>query len=499
MRHPPDRRSLWEATAPSADAHRPLGGPAERDVVVVGGGMTGLTTALVLVESGLDVMVLEARGLAAGTTGGTTGKLTSQHGLIYADLVKRHGEEAARSYGLANQAAIGQLRDLGERHGIDAAFEPQDAWLCADVAEHLDDLRAEFEAARDLGLPAEWHDASPMPMPAVGAVRFHDQAQFHAVRWCQGAARAIERLGGAIHTGTRVVSVDEADGAFTVQTEHGAVRARHVVIATLIPITGRAMEFNRGRPMTSHAIAARVDEPVAPGMVWTTEGWSVRTHREDGAQWLLVVGQSHETGTARGGGSADEAIEAYARQHFPVGEVTHRWSAQDLVADDRLPLVGRTAWSERLYVATGFQKWGLTNAVVASGLLTSLVQERDHPLADLLAPTRLTLSASARRFVGHTFDVARHFIGDRLDPEHTAIEDIPRGQGAVLRVEGRMTAVHRDDAGAVTMRSAVCPHLGCIVRWNEPESSWDCPCHGSRFDLSGEVLDGPATTPLAKG
>jgi glycine/D-amino acid oxidase-like deaminating enzyme/nitrite reductase/ring-hydroxylating ferredoxin subunit len=491
------RRSLWEQTAESSVVHPPLTGEVAREVAVIGAGMTGLTTALTLAEAGMDVVVLEARHVAAGTTGRTTGKVTSQHGRIYADLVQRHGDAAAGAYGLANQAAIGRLAALCDRHRIDANLEAADAWLCADTADDLVDLQREHEAARDLGLPAEWHDEAPVPFPVAGAVRFRDQAHLHPVRYCHGAADAITALGGTIHADTRVTDVTETADGVTVETEGGVVLAQHVVVATLVPIAGRALEFNRGRPTTSHAIAARLDDgDAAPGMVLTTAGWSLRTHREDGDLWLVVVGQGHETGVARGGVSAGEELEAFARRYFSVAEVSHRWSAQDLVPDDRLPLVGRTARSQRVHVATGFQKWGLTNAVVAADLLTCLVRGSDHPLANLLAPTRVTMAASARQFVGHTLDVARRFVGDRLIPERMQLDDVRVGHGAVVRLDGRMVAVSRDEDGTLNTRSAVCTHLGCLVRWNQPEQSWDCPCHGSRFDPTGEVLDGPATRPL---
>ena len=200
----------------------------------------------------------------------------------------------------------------------------------------------------------------------------------------------------------------------------------------------------------------------------------------------------HDTATQR----RHDALTAFAREHFGVGEVAYGWSSHDYVPDDRLPLVGTTALSQHIYVATGFQKWGLSNAMAAARLLTDLIQGRGNPLAAVFSPTRLRLRASTRQFIEHNGDVAIRFVGDRLKPTVSSVKDIPPGGGATVRVDGRLLAVSRDGDGTISSRSGICSHLGCVVQWNGAERSWDCPCHGSRFAETGEVLDGPATRPL---
>lgn len=491
-----DRPSLWHGTERAATPP-PLDGNMRREVAVVGGGITGLTTAVLLAEAGLDVVVLEARHVAAGTTGGTTGKLTSQHGMIYADLVDRHGPDVARAYGIANETAIAQVHDLCRRHDITADLASEDSHLYVDVDDDIDPLLREADVARQLGLPAEWVESTSLPFPVAGALRFTGQARLHAVRYCNGLVRALQSLGGQLHGGTRVTSVEEQGETVQVTTNHGVVTADHVVLATLAPITDRGFEFARLRPSRSYGIAARVDGPVPDGMYMSVgqPTRSISHHRDGDDQYVVVVGQSHETGHASGAGN-DDALADFARRHFDVRDIPFRWSAQDFVPDDRLPFVGTTGFADRIHVATGFQKWGLTNAMVAARLLVDLVTGADNVLADVLSPTRASIAASARSFVAHNLDVAKRFVGDRVVPQAGHVDDIPPGGGATVRVDGRMTAISRDEDGHTTALSATCTHLGCIVQWNVPERSWDCPCHGSRFSPTGEVITGPATQPL---
>lgn len=493
------RSSVWRATA-DVTAFPPLDSDRVAEVVVVGGGITGLTTALLLAEADVQVTVLEARQLAAGATGGTTGKITSQHGMIYHDLIERHGEDTARTYAVVNEAAIGAIAAICDRLEIDADWQPTDAYVFAQHTDEIDPLRREEAAASHLGLPAEWTNTAELPFAVHGAVRFTGQAQFHPVAYIDGLARALDdHPNVTIHGATRATSVREDRDRVVVTTPHGQVTADHVVLGTLLPVTDRGFEFARTRASRSYGIAAVVPEDELPESMYISAGdpsRSLRHYRGDGTAYLIVVGESHDVGQGGETREHDQTLEAFAREHFTVHDVPFRWSAQDYVPDDRLPFIGTTNFSERIYVATGFQKWGLTNGTAAARIITDAILGRDNPHAEAFGPARRTVTESARRFLQHNLDVAKRFVADRVSPDAETIDDIAPGTGGTVRVEGELLAVSKDDAGRVTSRSAVCTHLGCIVQWNPAERSWDCPCHGSRFALDGDVLEGPATRSL---
>lgn len=495
-----DHRSLWQATAEGPE-RPPIEPGTHVDVLVAGGGITGLTTGVLLAEEGLRVAVVEARRLGLGTTGGSTGKVTSQHGAIYAELVHRHGEAAARTYGTINEAAVGLVCELVERHGIEAGLTREAAYVYTERADQVERLRREAEVAARLGLPASFTTETGLPFEVQGAVRFDEQAGIQTVAYLHGLAAAVEsHPNGSVHEHTRVLDVHESGGVTSVETDRGTVTAGHVVLATLAPILDRGGEFARMEPSRSYGIAARVDPTaVGSGMYLSVEDptRSSRWYDGHGGSWLVVVGDAHRTGTDRDTYRHHAALEEHARERFGVSEITHRWSAQDQVPADLLPFVGPTPFARNVSSATGFNKWGLSGGTAAARIIADQLLGRPHPAADLLAARRLNLRASAGQLLEHNAEAAVHFVGDRVRPDATSIDDIPRGGGGVVRRGARYLAVARHEDGSTSVRSAVCSHLGCLVQWNAGERSWDCPCHGSRFDTDGAVLDGPAAKPLS--
>lgn len=500
MAGPDDRTSLWQDAAPDRP-RPPLDAGVHVDVLVVGGGITGLTTGLLLAEEGRRVAVVEARRLGGGATGGSTGKLTSQHGAIYARLVDRHGEEVARTYGAVNEAAIALVRELVARYGIDAGLRDDDAYVYTERADRVDRLRAEAETAARLGLPASFTTETALPFEVHGAVRFAAQARMQTVSYLHGLADAIEgHEHGSVHEGTRVLGVRDRGSAVTVETDQGRVTADRVVVATLAPIIDRGLEFARMEPSRTYGIAVRAEPAGVPdGMYLSADEPTRSTRRYDhpDGTYLVVVGDAHRTGSRSDTGSHHAALERHARERFGATEVTHRWSAQDFVPVDLLPFVGSPALAPRVSVATGFNKWGLSGGTAAARILTDTLAGRDHPAAAMLSPRRANVRASALGLLHHNVVVAGRFVADRIRPDAATIEDIPPGGAGIVRRGLEHLAVSRDLDGTVTTRSAVCSHLGCLVQWNTAERSWDCPCHGSRFAPDGTVLDGPASRPLA--
>jgi glycine/D-amino acid oxidase-like deaminating enzyme/nitrite reductase/ring-hydroxylating ferredoxin subunit len=490
--------SLWVGTSEVTRFHE-LHGDLTTDVVVVGAGIAGLTTAALLKGEGARVVVVEAGRVAAGVTGYTTAKLTVLHGLVFADLVEAFGEEAAREYADANLAGMATVAELAVRHGIDCDLERRPAYTYTTDAAMVDKVRAEVSAAQRLGLDAAFTTATDLPYPVEGAIRVADQGQFHPRKYCIGLARAIDGAGCAVYEGTRALSVDEGEGRCTVETDHGTITAGYVVQATHLPFSDSGGFFARTHPMRSYALSARLDGPVPHGMYLSvdTPSRSVRSARMDGEEVVILGGESHKVGQDPDTRERYAALEEWARREFPIRSIDYRWSAQDFMPVDQVPFVGRVSpASERVLVATGFKKWGMSNGSAAGVMLADRIAGRRNPFADFFDTSRANPRQSLKELVKENANVVKRFVGDRLRTETRSVADLAPGEAAVV-VEGtERVAAYCDEAGAVHAVSPVCTHMGCTVTWNTAETTWDCPCHGSRFNCDGEVIQGPAVKDL---
>lgn len=498
MRQPPSNAntSYWIATS-ETDERAPLAGDTDADVVVVGGGITGLTAALLAARGGARVMVLEARRLAMGTTGNTTAKVTTLHGLVYSELEGRLGVETARAYAELNQLGLERVRALVAELGIDCDLAEMDAVTYTEQADRRGDIEREVEVATSLGLPASFTDAVSLPYSVVAAIRFTDQALFHPRRYALGLARGVEIAGGTVHESTRVVGVGLDGERCLVRTARGTVRAERVIVATLLPIVDRIGLFARTEPSRSYALSAQAPDTPINAMYLSVDSptRSVRPHPDPTGTRLIITGEEHKTGQDDAPTRHFDELERYARERLGV-EPEHRWSAQDYRSSDGLPFIGRLdPRTDRILGATGFRKWGMTNGTAAGVLLAERVLGHPHPLASTFDTTRIRPVAGVATFVKANVNVAQRFVGDRLRGK-PALEEVRPGEGAVVRLQGRDVAAFRADDGTVTAVSARCTHLGCLVAFNAAERTWDCPCHGSRFDLDGRVIEGPATRRL---
>jgi glycine/D-amino acid oxidase-like deaminating enzyme/nitrite reductase/ring-hydroxylating ferredoxin subunit len=487
--------SIWIETAPASRAFGPLEEHAFADVAVLGGGIVGITAALRLQQAGARVVLLEAGPIATGVSGQSTAKVTSQHGLVYARLADRFGSDAARRYGSANERALGWIAERVESDGIDCDFRRRPAYAYVSGAAGLEQLQREAQAATLAGLPAALVQSTPLPFAVAGALRFDDQAEFHVRRYLLALAQALVTAGGAIHEHTRAVEVDE-DEQLVVKTPGGRVTADHVIVATHVPFLDRSLAFARLAQERSYVLACRIAGSPPEGMFISVDAPTRSTRAavaDGGTELLLVGGEGHRTGTGEDAEERYRRLEEFARRHWDVESIEYRWSSQDALPVDDLPLVGRAGpRSRRLLIATGFGKWGMTGGTAAAELLADLVQGCDNPLEQLLDPIRLT-PRSAGAIIEENARNALRFIRDAL-PARSRLTagDLEPGEGAIVTHAGEQVAAHRRADGSVVAVSPRCTHLGCKVRWNGAESSWDCPCHGSRFSPDGEVLHGPA-------
>ena len=489
-----DTVSYWAKSAPGREYD-----PApdtECDVIVAGGGIVGVTTALLLAREGAKVALLEGRQIGSGATGYTTAKLSSLHGLTYASLESKHGADTARAYGEANQEGIAMAARFVEELGIECDFRRKPNFTYTEVPGRVSKVNDEATVAQRLGLPATGVAEAGSSIRVAAAVRFDDQAEFHPLHYLHALAEAAADAGCDVHERSRVVSVDQGDPC-TVRTEDGAtLKAGHVVIATHLPILDRGLYFARSHPERSYVVLAKLRSGVPQGMYLSDESpaHSLRSVPTPDGELLMVGGESHKVGQSDGA-ERYRALESWARERFDVESVEHRWAAQDHIPADMLPFVG-PLWplSDRVVTATGMRKWGLAMGTTAAAMLGDAVQGRENRFAEVFTPNRLNPVSSAPSLAKENANVGYRFVRDRL--QRGSAEDLPPGQGAVVGDGPKQRAVYRDDAGKLHERSARCTHLGCIVRFNSGEQSWDCPCHGSRFGIDGEVLEGPAVRPL---
>jgi glycine/D-amino acid oxidase-like deaminating enzyme/nitrite reductase/ring-hydroxylating ferredoxin subunit len=487
--------SLW-LEAPQPRSYPALEGGLEVDVAVLGGGIAGLTTALLVKREGARVAVLEAARVGCGATGCNTAKVTALQSTILSTIRSRHGDEAAAVYAEASLAGVEQVAALAGEEGIDCDLGRRPAFTYAAEEGELASVQQEAEAAERAGLPVKLTDDVDLPFPVAGAVRLDDQVEFHPAAYARGLAAAIDGDGSVVLEGTRALAVDGGPPC-RVRTAGGTVTAEQIVDATHYPLLDRGLFFARLKPQRSYCIAARVSETPPQGMS-ISAGGTTRSVRSYG-DLLIVGGEGHEAGASTATPERFRRLEEFARRHWTVAAVTHRWSAQDPVPYDHLPVVGRYGpRSSRLYVASGFMKWGLSGGTFAAMVLRDLIAGRDDPWAARFDPNRVSLR-SAPELVQLNAKTGLHFLGDRVVPaQESSADDVPAGEGRVVRDGLGKTGVYRDEAGALHAVSLRCTHLGCILRFNSAERSWDCPCHGSRFDVDGAVLEGPATKPLER-
>ena len=471
--------SVWSMSCEIAP-RQSLCGHIRSEVAVIGAGMAGILIAHTLREAGYEVVVLERDRIALGQTRGTTAKLTAQHGMIYQKLARTLGAERARQYAMANEAALRAYRELIAAREIDCDFEDCDAYVYGgDEAA----LRAEAETAAELGLPADYVRDTPLPFPTAGAVRFAGQARFHPLKLLKAVSEDL-----TVYERTPVLTVED-DRAVT---ESGSVRAEHIVFACHYPFVNiPGLYFVRMHQERSYVLALE-NAPEIPGMWIGAEQYSWSFRRHNGL--LLFGGAGHRTGDNKAGGRYD-LLREKAREWFPDSREAAHWSAQDCMTPDSVPYIGRYAASRpNWYVATGFGKWGMTSSMAAALLLRDLIRGEESPYAAVFDPRRFGLTNAVGVAVqsGHA---VKGLAKQLFQVPSEKASQLSAGHGGIVFLNGKKAGASRDADGKLRRVDVRCPHMGCQLEWNPDEQSWDCPCHGSRFDCSGELLSGPAQRP----
>jgi glycine/D-amino acid oxidase-like deaminating enzyme/nitrite reductase/ring-hydroxylating ferredoxin subunit len=494
MADDPQDRTYWNATAGDGPRFPSLSGDIDVDVAIIGGGIVGITTARLLKDRGLRVAVVEARRVGRQVTGKSTAKMSSQHGILYQTLERKFGEDKARLYAEAQEAGIREIARLARQYSVDADIEPMPAFVYTNDESYVGQIEKEVEVAKRLGLPATLTRETGLPFDVLTAMRWDDQAQFHPTKYVAGLAATIPGEGSHVFENSRAIDYEPT----RVVTDAGSVTARNVVMATHLPLGQVGMYYSLAYPMAEPVIAAPIRR-VPPGMYKNAEqpGHSIRTHRQGDKVYAVVAGNHYKPGHVDDELKYMADIERWLAEHFDAGPVEYRWINEDYSAMDSAPFIGWSSHGGKGYlVATGFAAWGISNGTAAAMIIADLATGKENSWTEMFDAARIKPVAGAPEFIKENAEVAAHLVSGYLSRKPKSFDELAPGDAAIMKIDGDNVAAFRDESGKVHAVSAVCTHMGCLVGWNATDRTWDCPCHGSRFELSGEVIHGPATQPL---
>lgn len=496
------KASYWMETANQPEEYTPLSGNEQCDIVVIGAGITGITTAVLLAKTGVKVVVVDADRAGTGTTGYTTAKITTQHALKYHELSK----DRASAYYAINQAGLEQIESLIEEYHIDCDFKKLSSFVYTCNEEEIKYIEKEKKAYDDLGIQGNIISDVGLPFDIRCGIEMPSQAQFHPIKYLYALLNVLDDYDGKLYEFTKVMGLQQGNPC-VVQCERGDLKADSVVIATNYPVIDfPGMFFIKLHRERSYIISTNAKDLKVPG-IYINAGHpvnSIRTYLGEGDSQLLLGGYGHKTGQEDDDKNAYDSLTRLISSDFQHADPIpgYGWSAQDCVTLDGLPYIGKVSKkADSVYVATGYAKWGMTNATAAAMMITDSITGSSMVNNDLkkpFLPCRFTPGASAKDFFIQTGHVIKEYTVGNAVISVGSYDDVAPGKGAILRVNGKVQAVYKDHNGVVRAFKAHCTHLSCPIEYNEVENTFDCSCHGSRFAVNGSVLEGPAKLPLER-
>jgi glycine/D-amino acid oxidase-like deaminating enzyme/nitrite reductase/ring-hydroxylating ferredoxin subunit len=491
--------SLWQ-DMPVYETQRKASSTLIYDVVIVGGGITGISTGLLLQKSGLNCLILEAHNIGFGTTGGTTAHINTLLDTPYTTISKNFGNDNAKMVAQATREAINLIKRNIQDYKIDCEFEDASAFLFSQDDKQSSELNDIADASEKATLKLEPVFSIPVPIPFQKAIRVEEQAKFHPLKYVYGLAKQFEAFGGTIVQYCRVTHADEDDDMIQINAESGSFKALKLIYATHIPPTINLLHL-RCSPWRSYAMAVKLKSGDYPeGLIYDMYDpyHYYRTQVVDGEKYLIAGGEDHKTGHEPNTEKCFRQLESHVRRYFDVSEISYQWSSQYFEPTDGLPYIGHLpGHSSNVYVATGFGGNGMTYSSVAAIVLSELITKNESIYGDLFSPSRIKPIAGFVDFIEHNTDVAKQFIGKWFTTEELdSMADLAQGEGKVVKFNGEVIALSKDSDGTLHAVSPACTHMKCSVAWNLAEQTWDCPCHGARYSPDGKVFTGPASRDL---
>lgn len=489
--------SLWINSLNKKIEYNKLETNEETDVCIVGGGVFGLTCGYYLSKLGIKVTILEKYKIGEKTTGHSTAKITSQHGLFYDYLINSFNKKFAKDYLEANEEAITNIKSIIDEEKISCDFEYQNNYVYTTSKNEVRAIKNEVSALEDLGFSnCEFVTKTGLPFEIEGAICFKKQAQFNPLKYLQGLCKSINLNNGNIYTDTTVVDVKKEGDYYITFTESNFVKSKYVIMASHYPfINFPGFYFTKMYQSTSYVIAIDTKKTLFNGMYinFTNPIFSYRTTKLDGKRVLLIAGGDHKTGHPTSYKDSYGLLEDEARKYYPDCEIIYKWNTRDCIPLDKIPYVGSYSnVMQNMFVGTGFKKWGFTSSNIAANIIKDTICGKVNKYSYLYDSTRLKPIKNIDEMKNILVQSVNSLLLDKLKKPNMIFDDISNNSGSIIEVANHKVGVYKDENGKIYAINPICTHLGCLLSWNDVDKTWDCPCHGSRFDYTGKNIYDPA-------
>jgi glycine/D-amino acid oxidase-like deaminating enzyme/nitrite reductase/ring-hydroxylating ferredoxin subunit len=466
------------------------------DVCIIGAGIFGLTTAYYLSKKGFNVVVIDKDNIGKKASGYTTAKITSQHGLIYNYLINSFGIDFAKKYLMANQEAITNIKNIIDNENIDCDFEYQSSFVYTNNQDELSNIKKEIESVNLLGFDAKFVDNIDLPIKNLGAIEFPNQAQFHPRKYMLGLCDSIIKNNGKIFVNTTAVNVEKNNNSYITFTNNHKINSKYVVLACHYPfINIPGFYFTKMYQDTSYVIGVKTKSKLFDGMYINSEfpKFSFRTAKYNNDRILLFGGLGHKTGQGTDFNSSYGILEKEVKKIYPDSEILYRWNTRDCITLDKVPYIGIfSALMPNMYIGTGFNKWGMTTSNVAANIICDSISGIDNKYADIFSSTRMSPIKNRWEMKNILKESSYSLLINKLKIAPDKFDNIKNDSGGIIEIDDYKVGVYKNSDGEIFAVKPVCTHLGCLLAWNNLDKTWDCPCHGSRFDYTGKNIYDPA-------